>query len=128
MELATGKYRKLDINSDLSESWHSFSSNSRWLAFSSKRQGGLFTRTYLSYIDDKGNAFKPFIMPQKDPCFYDSFLKTYSVPELISTEVTVSHRNLARAVRGDKHIEVNIPISGATPKPSQPYQPELERE
>jgi hypothetical protein len=49
MNLESGEYKKLDnINSRYSESWHSWSSNSRWIAFSSKRAGGLFTRTYFS--------------------------------------------------------------------------------
>ena len=65
------KYRRLDINSDQSESWHSFSSNSRWIAFSSKRHYGIFTRTYLSYVDKTGKVYKPIILPQKDPTFYD---------------------------------------------------------
>ena len=67
MDLATRQYRKLAINSEFSESWHSWSSNSRWIAFSSKRQGGLFTRTYLSYVDQAGTAHKPFVLPQQDP-------------------------------------------------------------
>ena len=67
MDLATGRYSRLAINSEYSESWHSWSSNSRWIAFSSKRQGGLFTRTYLSYVDDDGTAYKPFVLPQRDP-------------------------------------------------------------
>ena len=32
------EYRRLEVNSDESESWHSWSSNSRWIAFSSKRE------------------------------------------------------------------------------------------
>ncbi|MBN1506017.1 MAG: PD40 domain-containing protein, partial [Sedimentisphaerales bacterium] len=67
MDLATRQHRKLTINSDFSESWHSWSSNSRWIAFSSKRQGGLFTRTYFSYVDSAGTAYKPFVLPQQDP-------------------------------------------------------------
>ena len=45
------EYRRLDINSDESEAWHSWSSNSRWIVFSSKREYGGFTRCYLSYVD-----------------------------------------------------------------------------
>ena len=59
--------RRLEINSDQSESWHSWSSNSRWIAFSSKRDNGLFTRMYLSYVDPNGVAHKPLVLPQKDP-------------------------------------------------------------
>ncbi len=35
MDLSTGGYRRAAINSKYSESWHSWSSNSRWIAFSS---------------------------------------------------------------------------------------------
>ena len=124
MNLQTRRYKKLDINSPFSESWHSFSSNSKWLAFSSKKRDGLFTRTYFSYIDNSGNAQKPFILPQKDPLFYDSLLETFSVPEFITAPVKVSPKSLARAVRWSKQIEVELPLSGATSKPesSDPWQ------
>ena len=110
------KYRRLDINSDQSESWHSWSSNSRWIAFSSKRDYGVFTKTYLSYIDESGEAYNPVIMPQKDPRFYDSDLRTFSVPELITGPVTIRSEQLGRLVRGSDKIEVNPPITMATPK------------
>jgi hypothetical protein len=125
MDLKTGEYEKpAIINSKYSESWHSWSSNSRWIAFSSKRRGGLFTRTYISYIDDKGKAHKPFIMPQKDPEFYDSFIKTYSVPELITGPVKVSAGMLGRATRSPSNIYVDIPITEATVKAgsAEPWQ------
>lgn len=116
MELATGTYEKLDINSPYSESWHSWSSNGRWIAFSSKRRGGLFTRPFFSYVDRNGKVSKPFILPQKDPFFYDSFLKTYSVPELITGPVKVNRRALARAVMSPQQIKVDT-FSGASPAP-----------
>jgi hypothetical protein len=116
MELQTGQYHKLPINSEFSESWHSFSSNSHWLAFSSKRQDGQFTRIYFSYVDKDGKVYKPFILPQKDPAYYDSLLQTYSVPELIESPVKVSRNVLARAVRRAEKIEVHLPITGATVK------------
>ena len=124
MDLNTGQYRKLDINSKYSESWHSWSSNSRWFAFSSKRQGGSLTRTYLSYIDETGQVHKPFVLPQKDPAYYDSLLETYSVPELIKGSVKVDKSLLARAARSEPSELVNIPITGATPQvgPSEPWQ------
>jgi len=114
MDLQTGQYHKLIINSEFSESWHSFSSNSRWLVFSSKRRDGLFTRIYFSYVDKDGSVYKPFILPQKDPAYYDSLLQTYSVPELVKSPVKVSPNALARAVRRSEKIEVHIPFTGAT--------------
>ncbi|MBN2136203.1 MAG: PD40 domain-containing protein [Sedimentisphaerales bacterium] len=112
------EYRRLSANSDKSESWHSFSSNSRWIAFSSKRNSGVFTRSYISYLDRQGRAHKPLLLPQKDPHYYDSCLWTYSVPELIAEPVTVTRERLGRVVRGPVDIAVDMPVTGATPKSS----------
>jgi Tol biopolymer transport system component len=99
MDLATGDYRKLDCNSGESESWHAWSSNSRWIAFSSKRADGVFTRIYLCYIDKSGKSGKPFVLPQEDPFFYDSFMKTYSVPEFLTGPPIVRPEEIGRAER-----------------------------
>jgi hypothetical protein len=124
MDLGTRQYRKLAINSEFAESWHSWSSNSRWLAFSSKRQGGRFTRTYFSYIDSAGTAHKPFVLPQHDPACYDSLLETYSVPELVTGPLPARPSRLARAARAQPSVTPTIPITGATPRaaPSEPWQ------
>ena len=124
MDLSTGTYRRLAVNSEYSESWHSWSSNSRWIAFSSKQQGGFFTRTYLSYVDNHGQAHKPFVLPQRDPEHYDSLLETYSVPELIRGRVKARQSLLGRAARRSDPVAVKIPITGATPrvKTSEPWQ------
>lgn len=116
MELSTGQYRKLAVNSPYSESWHSWSSNSRWVAFSSKCQDGRFTRTYLSYIDDEGKASKPFVLPQKDPRHYDCSLDTYTVPELITGRIAVPKASLGRSARRQAGVAQTIPITGATPR------------
>jgi len=115
MEIETGQYRKLDINSDRSESWHSWSSNSKWIAFSSKRPGGIYARTFLSHVDENGNASKPFIMPQKDPLFYDQFLKTYTNPELIATPVKVRETKLVKTIRSKDEVLCDMPLTEATP-------------
>ena len=127
MNLETGRYKKLDINSEYSESWHSWSSNSRWIAFSSKREDGLFTRTYISYVDETGKVFKPFVLPQKDPAFYDSYIKTFSVPELITGPVTINPRIFSQAIRKPATIEVASPITGATAQ-APALEPWQERE
>jgi hypothetical protein len=62
----------------------------------------LFTRPYFSYIDEAGHAGKPFVLPQKDPEYYDSLAETYSAPELIQGPVTVSREALANALLRSK--------------------------
>jgi hypothetical protein len=116
MDLQTGQYRVMECNSAFSESWHSFSSNSRWLAFSSKRQGGLFTRTYFAYLEPDGKARKPFVLPQEDPDYYEKTLQCFSVPELLTGPVTIPEKELAAAVVGAEAIKTPLPITTATPK------------
>ncbi len=120
LDLKTKKYRKLDINSDHSESFHSWSSNSRWFVFASKRKDRLCSRLYFSYVDSLGNVYKSFLMPQKDPTFYDIYIKNYNVPELINGPVTVSHWKLMQVAHKapmnanfDSTVDVDA-LTGAT--------------
>ncbi len=125
------EYRRLEVNSDQSESWHSWSSNSRWIIFSSKRDYGDFTRLYIAYIDRSGKAYKPLLLPQKDPTYYDSCLLTYNTAELVIGPVPFTGEKLAKVVRSPAQIFVDMPISMATPtqKPEQPLDQYLgERE
>ncbi len=78
------------INSPESDSYHTWSSNGKWIVFSSRRINGLFTRPYFAYHYGEGQFSKPFLLPQKDPEFYKTYLKSYNVPELIKTPVSVS--------------------------------------
>ncbi|MDA0336267.1 MAG: hypothetical protein O2782_13965 [bacterium] len=132
MDLSEGGYRRLDINSDRTESWHAWSSNGRWLVFSSKRRDGLFARPYFSYVDDAGTFHRPVLMPQQDPGFYDSFIKTYNVPVFVTGRVEIDQRDLARAIYApskavtaqlDPRVAAKLatPGSGVTDEPSEPY-------
>lgn len=115
MDMDTREYWKLDCNSEFSESWHAWSSNGRWIVFSSKRPTGIFTRLYISHVDEQGNASKAFVLPQKDPAFYDSFVKLYNVPEFVTGRIKTPTAALVRAVRTTDRIPVDA-ITKATPK------------
>ena len=83
IDLKTGKLMMLDnVNSPKSDTYHSWSSNSRWFVFASKRDDGLYDKPYFCYIDRQGHSHKPFCLPQKDPSFYDQCLKSFNAPEL----------------------------------------------
>lgn len=83
MDLGTGKVMDFSrANSDFSETYHSWSSNSRWLVFASKRGDGQYGRPYYCHIDDEGNVSKPFLLPQKDPRYYLMTLKSFNIPDM----------------------------------------------
>ncbi len=125
MDIQTGKVSKPGINSDhASDTYHSWSSNSRWVVFSSKRDNGFCARPYIAYIDKDGEFHKPFILPQKDPSFYDTYLITYNVPELTTEPVHTKWQKLTR-VAFDNKKTVNAKLdprvkvdrtTGATPE------------
>jgi hypothetical protein len=87
IDLENLKATRMDLNSDFADSYHSWSSNSRWIVFSSKRGDGLTARPYISFIEENGTADKPFILPQEDPEFYDGFLKSFNIPEFSNVEI-----------------------------------------
>jgi hypothetical protein len=115
MDLQAGTYRKAPINSGHADAWHSWSSNSRWIVFSSKRWEGSFTRTWISHIDVSGQAGKPFLLPQRSPSFYDSSYYVYNMPELVTGPVPVDAEMLVRAIVGPTQIAVDS-VTGATAK------------
>ncbi len=109
INLGTGvRYPLEAANSDNVESYHSWSSNSRWIVFSSRRIDGLYTRPYFAYIDDNGQAAKPFLLPQKDNAFYSRFLKSYNIPEFITGKVHTDMRQLSQLAREDKGTDVTF--------------------
>jgi Tol biopolymer transport system component len=100
IDLETMQPSGMDLNSDFTDSYHSWSSNSRWLVFSSKRIDGLTARFFISYIDENGNSGKPFIMSQKDPEFYGRFIKSFNLPELSTLEVDVNPGRIRKSAEG----------------------------
>ena len=92
LDLANGGAEPMEaLNSDDVESYHSWSGNSRWLVFSSRRDDGLYTRLYISHVDSEGKASKPFLLPQKNPRdYYENLLYSYNIPEFMTGASTVS--------------------------------------
>jgi len=106
-DLESGDYRPLEIlNSDNVDSWHSWSLNSRWTAFSSRRDDGLYSNIYLAFIDEKGTAHKPFILPQKDPSFYDTFLFSFNVPEFIKSGIRTDIYEIEKVAKKTPAVQV----------------------
>ncbi len=95
-DLSTGQVRALDaINSDKSDSFHSWSSNGRWILFSTRREDCNYTRLYIGYFDKNGKDHKAFALPQKDPLYNKKLMKCFNVPEFMVEPVKISARDLA---------------------------------
>lgn len=98
LDLQTGTIDALPrVNSDRSDTYHSWSSNSHWFVFASKRGDGQYGKPYFAYIDSEGNAHKPFVLPQQDPAHYDHTLKSYNIPDLSATSVPFNATSIRQA-------------------------------
>jgi hypothetical protein len=97
MNLNTREILDLQIvNSNYSDTYHSWSSNSRWFVFASKRDDGLYGKPYFCYVDSTGKAHKPFVLPQQDPYYYDYTLKSFNIPELATGKLPFSTTDIER--------------------------------
>ncbi|MCD8303183.1 MAG: hypothetical protein LUC44_09245 [Prevotellaceae bacterium] len=102
MNLETGDIRPMtEVNSDNVESYHSWSSNCRWIIFSSRRDDGNYTRPFIAHIDAQGHATKPFELPSRYPEYHRELMRSYNIPEFMSGPVTIRPQELAAVVRND---------------------------
>ena len=106
LDLETGETRPMDeVNSPDTDSYHDWSSNSRWFVFSSRRDDGLFTRLYIAHIDANGRAGKPFMLPQRDPKdYYDALFRSYNVPEFVTGPVSLDRRSAQKVINSPERV------------------------
>lgn len=90
LNLQNGKYKKMELNSDKTESYHTWSSNGKWLVFSSKRIDGRSARPHFAYINSWDSIGKPFVLPQQNPNFYNKMLESYNIPEFVTSRIKVT--------------------------------------
>lgn len=110
VDLSTGGVYPLDeLNSDDVESYHSWSGDSKWLVFSSRRGDGLYTRPYIARIGSDGKPLKPFLLPQKNPLkFYSELMVSYNIPEFVSGKVNVGKHRISSALRNTRGTNVKV--------------------
>lgn len=102
IDLETMQLRNVsEVNSSDVESYHAWSSNGRWMLFTSRRDDGGYTRLYIAYFDENGKAHKPFLLPQRNPYFYGDYYKSYNVPEFMIEPVTITPQEFARYLDAD---------------------------
>ena len=102
MDLQTGEARPLnEANSPDTESYHTWSSNGRWIVFSSRRDDGVFTRPFFTHVTADGQATKPFELPAADPNDHRTFMRCYNIPELMRGPVSITPQTFADVLKGD---------------------------
>ena len=74
---AGGVARRLRYNTARMNSWHSWSSNSRWLVFSSKVNTP-YTQLFLTHIDESGNDSPPVLLER-----FTSPDRAANIPEFV---------------------------------------------
>lgn len=72
-----GKARRFAHNTPRMNSWHSWSSNSRWLVFSSKVNGP-YTQLFLTHVDENGNDSPPVLLER-----FTSSDRAANIPEFV---------------------------------------------
>lgn len=118
LDLETGISRPMDkANSSDTESYHSWSSNSRWLMFSSRRDDGLYTRPYFCHIDENGQESKPFMLPQKHPLhYYSNHNRSYNVPEFVTGPVEFDRTGAEKLINSTERIQFGFRMSESSPR------------
>ena len=102
LDLKSGEARELtELNSPDTESYHSWSSNGRWVVFSSRRYDSQYTRPFFAHIDADGHGTKPFELPCADPDYHRQSIKCYNVPEFMRGPVTIRPQTFADVLKGD---------------------------
>ena len=110
LDLATGESRPMAVaNSEDTESFHNWSTNSRWLVLSSRRDDGLFTRPYFCHVDASGAVTKAFMLPQRNPRqFYRDRFFSFNVPEFITAPVNFDSRQASRIINSDSRKNFGV--------------------
>jgi hypothetical protein len=110
LDLKTGESRALSsANSSDTDSYHNWSTNSRWFVFSSRRDDGQFTRLYLSHIGADGKESKPFMLPQKNPKkYYAELMLSYNVPEFVTAPIKFDRMEAVEKINSAERTALKV--------------------
>jgi hypothetical protein len=99
MDLTTREYWPLEkANSDFPESYHSWSSNGKWVLFASRRDDTNYSRLYIAHINEDGTSDKAFLLPQESAEYYEFFDRSYNVPEFMKEPVSITPQEFVEVV------------------------------
>jgi Tol biopolymer transport system component len=97
-----------EANSPDTDSYHSWSSNSKWVVFSSRRLDGLYTRPFIAHVGEGGILSKPFVLPQKSTDYYTLLTKSYNIPEFVKGKVKTDTYKLVSRIKEGKNRKISF--------------------
>ncbi len=97
LDPATGEAApSANLNSDGTESYHSWSSNGKWVVFGSRRIDDRYTRLFIAHYNGDGTFDKPFLLPQRNPSHNLLRLKSYNLPEFVNSEAPCYEKEVSK--------------------------------
>lgn len=97
-----GPAHRLECNAPYAaDSWHSWTSNSRWLVWASKRDGGIYAYLYLTHIDEAGHASPAIRVPMKKKPH-----ASFNVPEFVAQDPGIREAGLFDAIRVEQEPRI----------------------
>jgi len=97
------------INSDNTESFHNWSSNSKWAVVASRRDDGVYTRLYLAHMNEDGRFEKAFLLPQRNPVkYYSELIYSYNTPDFTSGKVQLDRHSVRKMVMSSNRQGVSL--------------------
>ena len=110
LDLSSGEsWPMAGANSENTESFHNWSSNSRWMVLSSRRDDGLFTRPYFCHVDAQGRVTKAFMLPQRNPRrFYRERFLSFNVPDFITGPTRFDSHQASRAINAASRKDFGV--------------------
>lgn len=85
--------------------YHTWSHNSKWIAFASKEYDTQYGRVYLVHVSSDGTLSNPLVLPQADPDHDDLYLKSYNIPDLSMRSMPFSHDQVRQLLECSKAIQ-----------------------
>jgi len=127
IKLSDRSWTRPEINSNKSESFPGWSSNSRWIVFHSKRIDGIYSIPHFAHVDSSGNVSKAFPLPLGHPDEYTGRLTNISRPVFIKGRLNVTKSELQETIYSTaKNVvfdTINVDIDAltrATPQEANP--------
>jgi hypothetical protein len=113
-DIAASSLYRIGPESRGTDAWHGWSHSGRWIVWNSKRMNGKFSSVFFCRCDSTGAVHAPFVLPQKDPLFYESSLTAYNVPEFLTGRIPYTIRQFQSVLDAYRSKPATDVVTAAT--------------